>query len=77
MPKSTTVNIYEAKANLSKLIRDVSSGNRFIIANRGIPVARLEPVTDLRLRPLGFVRGSLPSGFFDDLPEEELLMWDL
>ncbi|MDR1541734.1 MAG: type II toxin-antitoxin system prevent-host-death family antitoxin [Clostridiales bacterium] len=78
MPKlTTTVNIQDAKANLSKLIRDMNSGNKSIVSNRGSPVARLEPVANSRLRPLGFAKGCFPPGFFDSLPEEELLMWDL
>ncbi len=37
------VNIFEAKNQLSRLIRIAQSGEEVIIANRGEPVARLVP----------------------------------
>jgi prevent-host-death family protein len=37
------VNILEAKNQLSRLIKAASSGEDVIIANRGVPVARLVP----------------------------------
>lgn len=39
------VNIYEAKTNLSRLLRRVAAGEEIVIANRGVPVARLVPAT--------------------------------
>jgi prevent-host-death family protein len=38
-----TVNIHEAKTNLSKLIKRVENGDEIIIARGGSPVARLLP----------------------------------
>lgn len=35
------VNVLEAKNRLSELIRAVSAGEEVVIANRGVPVARL------------------------------------
>jgi prevent-host-death family protein len=35
------VNILEAKSNLSRLIRSAQAGEDVVIANRGVPVARL------------------------------------
>ena len=40
-----TVNIHEAKTNLSKLLARVSAGEEIIIANAGNPVARLVPIS--------------------------------
>jgi prevent-host-death family protein len=40
----TKVNIHEAKTHLSKLLRRVMNGERFIIAKAGKPVAILSPV---------------------------------
>jgi prevent-host-death family protein len=40
--------ITEAKNNLSALIDSVKSGSVILIVDRGRPVARLEPVNDLR-----------------------------
>ena len=39
--------ISNAKNNLSSLIREVMQGNSIVITDRGRPVARLEPVSDL------------------------------
>jgi prevent-host-death family protein len=37
----TTINIYEAKAQLSKLVEKAASGEDVIIARGGKPIARL------------------------------------
>ena len=39
------VNTHEAKAQLSRLLRRVRAGEEITIANRGVPVARLVPVS--------------------------------
>ena len=39
----------EAKARLSKLLRDVQRGQEWVITERGNPVARLSPVSGRRL----------------------------
>ena len=36
-----TVNIHQAKTNLSRLLSRVELGEEIIISNRGIPVAKL------------------------------------
>jgi len=41
---ATTVNIHEAKTNLSRLLRRVSAGEEIVIAKAGRPIARLVPV---------------------------------
>lgn len=38
------VNMHEAKAHLSKLIRRVLTGEEVIITRSGVPVARLGPI---------------------------------
>ena len=38
-----TVNIYDAKTNLSRLINRVRDGDEIIIARAGVPVAKLVP----------------------------------
>jgi prevent-host-death family protein len=43
---SESINIHEAKTQLSKLLSRVALGEEFTIANRGIPVAKLVPYTD-------------------------------
>ena len=43
-----TVNVYEAKTQLSKLLGDVEAGEEIVIARNGVPVARLSPVKKVR-----------------------------
>ena len=38
-----TVNIHQAKTNLSRLLSRVEHGEEIIISNRGVPVAKLVP----------------------------------
>jgi prevent-host-death family protein len=54
-----TVNIHEAKTQLSKLLRRVAAGEEIAIANRGVPVARLLPAGGTRTphRQLGIESG--------------------
>lgn len=68
-----TVNIHEAKTELSKLIEAVSRGEDVIIARNGEPVARLVPYSEARREPgAARGRGRLTKVFFDDLPESVL-----
>lgn len=45
-----TVNISEAKANLSKLADEVASGDEVIVSKAGKPVMKLVALTELELR---------------------------
>jgi prevent-host-death family protein len=49
-----TVNIHDAKTQLSRLIARVERGERIVIARAGMPVAELRPVRNAkkRSRPL-------------------------
>ena len=38
-----TTNVHDAKTHLSKLLKQVASGDEIIISNRGTPVAKLIP----------------------------------
>lgn len=69
------VNVHQAKTHLSKLLQRVAAGEELVIANRGVPVARLLPVTVRRPhRELGTERGKLKvSGDFDAPLPPELL----
>ena len=73
-----TVNVREAKTNLSRLLAQVESGEEVIIVRNGKPVARLAPVQKRGKRqPDVFkVKFVLPDSFFDPLPEEELKAWE-
>jgi prevent-host-death family protein len=74
---TVTVNMMEAKTQLSKLVELAVGGEEVVIANRGKPMVRLQPVGK-RQRPLGFLPGpDLPDSFFEPLPEDELRAWGL
>ena len=51
------VNMLEAKNQLSRLVKAAQAGEEVIIANHGVPVARLLPMSDATPRTRGF--GSL------------------
>jgi len=51
------VNIHEAKTQLSRLLQRVGAGEEIVIANRGVPVARLVPAARAKdRRELGIER---------------------
>ena len=71
-----TVNIHEAKTQLSKLIEQASKGESFVIAKAGKPVVKvtaLSTPTDAQVRRLGFMAGqiSVPDDF-DRMGKEEI-----
>ena len=68
-----TVNIYEAKNQLSKLVALAEGGEEVIIAKNGRPAVRLEPVSSLPPRELGSMRGqfTVPDDFDEPSPEIE------
>jgi prevent-host-death family protein len=76
-----TASIFEAKTNLSNLLKETQKGEVVIITSgrSRTPVARIEaiqPVAKKRLGALetpGFV---LSEQFFEPLPEEELRLWN-
>lgn len=73
------VNIFEAKARLSEYLDAVNRGERVMICNRNKPVAELRAVAATPVvRRLGVAAGAvtLPSSFFEALPEEVLDAFD-
>ena len=75
------VNVGEAKANLSQLLKQVEEGEEVIIARNGQPVAKLVslPAQQDRRKPQPDIfKGKIviPDSFFDPLPEEELKAWE-
>ena len=63
-----TVNIHEAKTQLSKLVDEASRGEPFIIAKAGKPIVKvmaLSTPTGAQVRRLGFMAGqiSVPDDF--------------
>jgi prevent-host-death family protein len=70
-----TVNVHEAKTQLSRLLQQVAAGEEITIANRGTPVARLVPAERPKLRrELGIDRGRvrISDDFDAPLPPEIL-----
>ena len=62
-----TVNIHEAKTQLSRFVDRAAAGEEIIIARAGKPVARLGPLAtpQTRARTLGLGKGqfNFPAGF--------------
>jgi prevent-host-death family protein len=57
---ATTVNIYEAKTKLSKLVDEAAQGEDVIIARNGKPVARLTPLKPEKLPArFGLLKGKI------------------
>jgi len=72
-----TVNIHQAKTQLSKLIEEASKGEAFVIAKAGKPVVKvtaLSSPTGAEVRRLGFMEGqiSVPDDF-DRMGTEEIV----
>ena len=74
-----TVNLYEAKTNLSKLVERAAAGEEIVIAKAGRPLARLMPLARRAgPRPLGLLAGQVTVGsdFDDPLPAEMLAAFE-
>jgi prevent-host-death family protein len=55
-----TVNVHEAKSQLSRLLQAVEEGEEIVIARNGTPVARLVPhVEDRKPREPGSAKGRI------------------
>jgi prevent-host-death family protein len=69
-----TVNVHDAKTNLSSLLQRVEAGEEITIARAGEPVARLVPVPRQNPRTPGLGRGTVTvrDTFFDPLPDNLL-----
>ena len=71
------VNIYDAKAQLSRLIDRAAAGEDIVIARAGKPIVRLVPVEDALPRQPGLLKGvTIPDSFWDPLPDDELDAWE-
>ena len=67
-----TVNIHEAKTNLSRLLEEVAAGQEVIIAKAGKPMARLVPLEAApKPRRLGLFKGQLNVADDFDVPLTE------
>ena len=70
-----TINLYEAKTNLSKLVEAVESGAEpeITIARNGKPVARLVPLIqkEMARRQLGLLDGKFPPMSLEDFSADD------
>ncbi|MEO1400721.1 MAG: type II toxin-antitoxin system Phd/YefM family antitoxin [Cyanobacteria bacterium J06635_1] len=75
-----TINIHQAKTNLSRLLSRVERGEEIIISNRGVPIARLVPFQKPlnRRASLGRDRNlfTIPDDFNSPLPEDILAAFE-
>lgn len=74
-----TINIHEAKTNLSRLIENVAAGEEIVIAKAGKPMARLVPLGVMpQRRRLGVFKGQLnvPDDFDGLLPADVLALFE-
>jgi prevent-host-death family protein len=63
--KTKRTGVREAKARLSKLLRDVQRGQEWVITERGSPVARLAPISGRRLSLAERIRRLEDSGLVE------------
>lgn len=71
-----TVNIHQAKTQLSRLVDEASKGESFIIAKAGKPLVKVTPLdapTAAQIRRIGFLAGQIqvPEDF-DEMGREEI-----
>jgi len=74
-----TINVYQAKTQLSRLLDRAAAGEEIVITRHGRPVARLGPVRETRqARKLGSMRGRIRmrKDFDAPLPEEILAAFE-
>ena len=75
---TVTVNVHEAKTNLSRLLAQVESGDDVVIARNGTPVARLVRCSRPGTPQFGSWKGRIvvDDSILDPLPEEEIEAWE-
>jgi prevent-host-death family protein len=71
-----SINIHEAKTNLSRLVEEAAAGEPFVIAKAGKPVVKVvaidAPASSERRR-LGFLRGEIATPEdFDEMGRAEI-----
>jgi len=75
-PSMQTVNIHEAKTNLSRLIALAVKGEPFIIAKAGKPLVKVTAIEEppaKPLRKLGFMKGQIQvPDDFDTMMQDEI-----
>jgi len=71
-----SVNIHEAKTNLSKLVEQAAGGEPFIIAKAGKPLVKVMPIgapERAQIKRIGFLAGQIAvPADFDRMGEAEI-----
>lgn len=74
------INIHEAKTHLSKYLINLEKGESILLCKRNLPIAEIRPLPSppKEQRPFGLAKGtlSIPAGFWDPLPEDELNLFE-
>jgi prevent-host-death family protein len=73
--------IFEAKTNLSELVKRAQNGETVIITSgrEKKPVAKIEAIKPVEKKRLGVMETpgfEIPDSFWEPLPEEELALWN-
>ena len=73
-----TVNVHDAKTQLSRLLAQAEAGEEVVIARRGEPVARLVACKPKGTRRFGAMKGKIvvDDSVLEPLPAEELALWE-
>ena len=73
-----TINVHEAKTQLSRLLAQAEAGEDVVIQRRGKPVARLVACKPKGKRQPDVLKGKIvvPDSFFEPLSEKELRLWE-
>lgn len=76
------VNVQDAKTHLSKYLEQVEKGETILLCRRNVPIAEIRrlppPEPPKQPRELGLSPGqaAILPGFWDDLPEDELRLYE-
>jgi prevent-host-death family protein len=73
--------IFEAKTNLSELVKKAQKGETVIITSGRDkkPVAKIEAIEHAKTKRIGFMETpgfEIPDSFWEPLPEQELALWN-
>ena len=73
-----TVNVHQAKTQLSRLLAQAEAGEEVVIARRGQPVVRLVACKPKVTRRFGSMKGKIvvDDSVLEPLPAEELALWE-
>jgi prevent-host-death family protein len=76
-----TATMFEAKTSLSELVKRAQKGEEVVITSgrEKTPVAKIVPIEPVKKKRLGvmYTPGfELGDAFWEDLPEEELRLWN-